>query len=66
MGSISTKCISSQLETVISADLASISALYKKAFRRIKKGQNAHNSGARPYHAEKRYLSMNLSFRVFS
>lgn len=54
IGSNSIKCTSSQLDTVNSPAFASVSAVYKQAFRIRKKGQNAHFRGALPFHAANR------------
>jgi len=54
IGSNSIKWTSSQPDTVNSPAFTSVSAVYKHAFRMRKKGQNAHFSGALPFHAANR------------
>lgn len=56
-GSNTIKCTSSQLDTVNRPAFASVSAVYKHAFKRRKKGQNTHFSATLPLHAENRKLS---------
>ena len=57
IGSTSIKCTSSQLDTVNIPAFASVSTVYKQAFRIRKNGQYTHFSATLPLHAANRYLS---------
>ena len=54
IGSNNIKCTSSQLDTVNIPAFASVSAVYKQAFKIRKKGQNTHFRAIFPFHAANR------------